>query len=117
VKWSAAEVDLLTRLIVEGHTPVSCAIILNRTVKAVLDKATRSGKPFGKGVGKDGVHVQFNLGKEEYAVLRSCAGELEIHPNRLARIIINIVAQQNKWAELLNLQPDEDGGGSAVRPV
>jgi hypothetical protein len=98
----------LCRLIEEGHTPISAGIVMGRTPRALANKATSIGKPFGKGVGKSGTHVQFNLGAEEYRVLRNCAGEIQIHPNRLARIIINIVAQKNLWAQLLHLS-DADG--------
>ena len=81
---------------------------MGRTPRALANKATSIGKPFGKGVGKDGVPVHFNLGQEEFATLRNVASEIAIHPNRLARIIINIVAQKNLWAQLLHLS-DADG--------
>jgi hypothetical protein len=121
-RWSDAEVRLLCRLISEGHTSISCAVVLDRSVKSIQDKAFRVGHPFGKGVGREnGVSVHLNLGPEEFATLRNVAAEIAIAPGRLASIIINIVAQQNKWAELLNLQPDDgeqqEDSGSAVRPV
>jgi hypothetical protein len=110
-QFTAAEVRLLLRMVGEGHEPVSCAIVLNRTVRSVTDKAKREGKPFGRGVGANGVFVRFSLGKEEHATLCAVAHELETHPNKLARIILNICAQQNKWAELLKLS-DEDAGSA-----
>jgi hypothetical protein len=124
-RWSDAEIKLLVRLIEQGHTSISCAVVLNRPVKSIQDKAHRIGHPFGRfGKGKaNGVSVHLNLGPEEFATLRNVAAEIAIGPGRLASIIINIVAQQNRWAELLNLDSAESasasseaasGGGGAV---
>ena len=107
-QYSAAETELLSRLIEEGHTPQSCAIVLGRSVRGVTDKAKRAGRSFGKGIGSNGVLVRFSLEREAFATLRSVANEIQIHPNRLARICITIIARENKWRELLRLS-DDDG--------
>jgi hypothetical protein len=112
VRYSGGETKLLLRLIAEGHTPQSCAIIMNRSARAIAEKAVRLGHPFGRGI-EDGVLVRFNLEAEAFVTLRAVAHEIQISPQRLARICINIIAQQNKWAELLRLSDEEAGSADA----
>jgi hypothetical protein len=107
--WSKAEIELLARLISEGHTPLSTALVMNRSPLAVKQKAYQRGLCFRGKLGNDGVKFYVTVERQTFDTLRAVAREIEVTPHRLARIILNCIAQQNMWARILRLSDDEDG--------
>jgi hypothetical protein len=104
--YTDGETKLLCRLVAEGHTPLSCAIVLNRSVLAIKQKANQLGLTFRR-FNNGSVSFHLRIERQTFDTLRSVAHEIEVSPYRLARILLNVIAQRNKWAELLNLSDDE----------
>jgi hypothetical protein len=109
LKWSADETDLLVRLISEGHSPLSTAIVIGRTPSAIKQKARNLRLHFVQGrCGNGSVKFFVRVETPVFETLAAVAREIQVSPYRLARIVITCCAKRNLWAEILKLSSNGD---------